>query len=113
MRSESTRGLRWIMAFVGLLSCAALVQAQGAKVVGIYPPSSIERPADVGVRMHTNYIFYAPSGKLAPATQPAGEKWSGTRNRPIGARFGPADKCRCSRSWLKRLDRLASKIGDH
>jgi len=41
--------------------------------VGIYPPSSIERPEDVGVKMHTNYIFYAPSGSIVLATQPAGE----------------------------------------
>jgi len=77
MRSESIRcslrSSRLIMVFVGLFFCAALVQAQGQKVVGIYPPSSIERAEDVGVRMHTNYIFYAPSGSIVPATQPAGE----------------------------------------
>ena len=41
--------------------------------LGIYPPSSLERPQDVGVRMHTNYIIYAPGGTLVPAANPGGE----------------------------------------
>ena len=38
-------------------ACAASLSAQVRRGNGIYPPSSIERPADVGVRMHTNYII--------------------------------------------------------
>ena len=78
MRNKSGRYsalavVRSLAVLVGLLTCGALLYAQTQAGVGIYPPSSIERPEDVGVRMHTNYIFYAPSGTLAPATQPAGE----------------------------------------
>ena len=62
-----------VLSALALLVCAGLLQAQTQSGVGIYPPSSIERPQDVGVRMHTNYIFYAPTGAIVPATQPAGE----------------------------------------
>ena len=56
-----------------LLASATVLTAQVRVGNGIYPPSSIQRPEDVGVRMHTNYIFYAPSGSIVPAAQPAGE----------------------------------------
>jgi kumamolisin len=56
-----------------VVACAVWLPAQVRSGNGIYPPSSIERPQDVGVRMHTNYIIYAPSGSIVPASQPAGE----------------------------------------
>jgi kumamolisin len=56
-----------------LLACTALVSGQVRAGTGIYPASSIEQPEDIGVRMHTNYIFYAPTGSIVPAAQPAGE----------------------------------------
>ena len=64
-----------IITLTVLLAAGTLLNAQvrTASGVGIYPPSSIERPEDVGVRMHTNYIIYAPGGVLAPAANPGGE----------------------------------------
>ena len=78
MRSESETRTRqtWIAtlaAITVLLACTSFLNAQMRSGVGIYPPSSIEQPADIGVRMHTNYIIYAPTGALAPAAQPGGE----------------------------------------
>ncbi|MGC2112476.1 MAG: S53 family peptidase [Candidatus Korobacteraceae bacterium] len=64
---------RAIIALAVLVACTSLLSAQVRVGNGIYPPSSIERPQDVGVRMHTNYIIYAPSGSIVPASQPAGE----------------------------------------
>ena len=65
--------LRAITALCVVLSCAALLQGQVRSGSGIYPPSSVEQPSDVGVNMHTNYLIYAPSGSIIPAAQPAGE----------------------------------------
>lgn len=79
MRSESASQPRHTMvatlcATTLLLGCNGILNAQEIRSgVGIVPPSSIEHPKDVGVRMHTNYIFYAPTGALKPAAQPAGE----------------------------------------
>jgi len=65
---------RLIAGLAVLFCCSALLSAQAVRSgVGIIPPSSIEHPWDVGVNMHTNYIFYAPSGSIVPAAQPAGE----------------------------------------
>ncbi|MFZ0793077.1 MAG: hypothetical protein WAM65_04850, partial [Candidatus Korobacteraceae bacterium] len=76
MRSESERhagrtAIRIVSGLVVLLASATLLNAQAG--VGIYPPSSTEHPWDVGVNMHTNYAFYAPSGSIVPLAQPAGE----------------------------------------
>jgi kumamolisin len=76
MRSESERHLvrtavRVVSGLMVLLACATLLNAQAG--VGIYPPSSIEHPWDVGVNMHTNYIISAPTGSIIPLAQPAGE----------------------------------------
>ncbi len=62
--------VRVIVGLMALLSCGVWLSAQN---IGIYPPSSIEHPWDVGVNMHTNYIIYAPEGSIIPQTQPAGE----------------------------------------
>ena len=58
-----------------LLAMASFLngQVRTPNGIGIYPPSSIERPEDVGVNMHTNYILYAPGGVLTPAANPGGE----------------------------------------
>jgi len=58
-----------------VLTAGTLLNAQirTANGAGIYPPSSIERPEDVGVRMHTNYIIHAPGGVVTPAANPGGE----------------------------------------
>ncbi len=62
----------WLFA-VTLLASGLTVSAQVRVGNGIYPPSSIETPADIGVRMHTNYIIYAPTGEIIPAANPGGE----------------------------------------
>ncbi len=72
-RPSAARIFRSINAFCLVLACGAMLHGQVRSGNGIYPPSSIELPSDVGVRMHTNYIIYAPGGSIVPATQPAGE----------------------------------------
>lgn len=60
---------------VGLMFCLAFpAVAQRATANVYYPPSSIERPQDVGKFAHTNYVLYSPNGSKpvgAPAP-PAG-----------------------------------------
>jgi len=78
MRISAYYARQRALLFVLTCVCASLLaSAQDSNYVrygnGIYPPSSIEHPWDVGVQMHTNYIFYAPTGSIVPATQPAGE----------------------------------------
>ncbi len=78
MRSGSARRsafttMRIVVAVMALAVCGTLLNAQVRSGVGIIPPSSIEQPWDVGVNMHTNYILYAPTGSIVPASQPAGE----------------------------------------
>jgi kumamolisin len=65
--------MRLITVVTILLASVTLLSGQVRVGNGIYPPSSIERPEDVGVNMHTNYILYAPTGSIVPAAQPAGE----------------------------------------
>jgi kumamolisin len=73
VRSQLHTAFRTIAAAILVLTCATLLSGQARVGNGIYPPSSIEQPEDVGVRMHTNYIIYAPTGSIIPAAQPAGE----------------------------------------
>ena len=70
---QSHTAFRLISAVTILLACATLLSGQVRVGDGIYPASSIEQPADIGLRMHTNYIIYAPTGSIIPAAQPAGE----------------------------------------
>jgi len=65
------RNLTTLAAMVMALACMAAAQVQ--RGVGIVPPSGIERPQDVGVRMHTNYLIYAPDGVVRPQASPGGE----------------------------------------
>ena len=73
IRSQSHVTFRLVTVATLFFACACLLSAQVRVGNGIYPASSIERPQDIGVRMHTNYIFYAPTGSIIPAVQPAGE----------------------------------------
>lgn len=78
MLSESERhriygGIRILSGVMVMIACAAWLSAQVQSGAGIYPPSSIERPQDVGRQMHTNYIILAPTGAIVPLAQPAGE----------------------------------------
>jgi kumamolisin len=61
------------MIFVAVLAAASVASAQVRRGEGIVPRSSIERPEDVGRRMHTNYIIHAPEGVVRPAANPGGE----------------------------------------
>ena len=70
---QSHTRFRLIAAVTILFAGTTLLSGQARVGNGIYPASSIEQPADVGVRMHTNYIIYAPTGSIIPAAQPAGE----------------------------------------
>ncbi len=74
-RPLSRTAFRTITSVTMLLTSASLLngQVRTPNGIGIYPPSSIERPEDVGVNMHTNYILYAPGGVLTPAANPGGE----------------------------------------
>ena len=54
-----------------LLICVA--NAQVPRGHTIVPDSSIARPEDAGVRMHTNYRIFVPEEGVAPPPQPAGE----------------------------------------
>jgi subtilase family serine protease len=65
--------MRKMILVAGVLAIASLVSAQVQRGVGIIPPSGIERPEDIGVRMHTNYRIYAPSGVVKPLANPGGE----------------------------------------
>lgn len=65
------RNFTTLAAIVIALACMASAQVQHG--VGIVPPSGIERPQDVGVRMHTNYLIYAPDGVVRPQANPGGE----------------------------------------
>src|SRR5580698_11601558 len=77
MRISANRASQLALVLLTGVGASLLASAQDSSYVrygnGFYPPSSIEHPWDVGVRMHTNYILYAPSGSIVPATQPAGE----------------------------------------
>jgi kumamolisin len=69
-----TSNILWItLTTTILIASASLLNAQVRRGVGIVPPSSIERPSDVGKRMHTNYLIYAPNGVVEPAANPGGE----------------------------------------
>ena len=73
IRPQSHVTFRLITVATVFFACACLLSAQVRVGHGVYPPSSLEQPGDAGVRMHTNYIFYAPSGAVIAAAQPAGE----------------------------------------
>ena len=61
------------MIIIAVLVAASVASAQVRRGDGIVPRSSIERPEDVGRRMHTNYIIYAPDGVIRPQFNPGGE----------------------------------------
>ncbi len=62
-----------IILVIVLLAAASLVFGQERRGDGIVPASSIERPEDIGVRMHTNYLIHAPEGVVKPQGNPGGE----------------------------------------
>src|SRR5580700_4902532 len=57
-----------IIVSVAVLAAASMVSAQVRRGNGIVPESSIERPEDVGVKMHTNDVVSAPISGCPIAT---------------------------------------------
>jgi hypothetical protein len=55
------------------LAATTVASAQLRRVEGIRPRSGIERPEDIGQKMHTTYIIYAPEGTIRPQFNPGGE----------------------------------------
>jgi subtilase family serine protease len=58
---------------IAVLAIASVASAQLWRGNGMVPKSSLERPQDVGVRMHTNYLIYAPDGVVHSQANPGGE----------------------------------------
>ena len=65
--------MRKMILAVAILAMVSVVSAEVRRGNGIVPDSSLERPQDVGVRMHTNYLIYAPDGVVRPQANPGGE----------------------------------------
>lgn len=58
---------------LAIIACASFAGAQAHRGKVIIPESSIARPGDAGVRMHTTYLIYSPTGGHADSTVPTGE----------------------------------------
>ena len=54
---------------VAIAAAASLATAQDQSNI-LIPDSSIERPGDAGVRVHTNYFMHVPDPRLTPRTPP-------------------------------------------
>jgi len=65
--------MRKLILVVAVLALASVVSAEVRRGNGIVPNSSLERRQDVGIRMHTNYLIYAPEGVVRPQANPGGE----------------------------------------
>jgi hypothetical protein len=62
------------LVFAAVLAATTVAAAQlRTAAEGIRPRSGIERPEDIGQRMHTPYAIYAPQGTISPQFNPAGE----------------------------------------
>jgi len=58
---------------LAVLALASLGSAQVQSGHSIIPKSSIQRPQDLGKRMHTNYMIFVPDKNALPPAQPGGE----------------------------------------
>jgi hypothetical protein len=58
---------------LAVLAATTVASAQLRTAEGIRPRSGIERPEDIGQRMHTTYAIYAPDGTISPQFNPAGK----------------------------------------
>lgn len=63
--------MRRAILLVAIVTAASLTVAQGQNNI-LIPESSIERPGDAGLRMHTHYFMYAPDPNATPETPPPG-----------------------------------------
>jgi kumamolisin len=63
--------MRRVILLIAIATAASLAVAQD-KPRMIVPESSIERPEDIGVRMHTHYYMYEPDPSVTPEAPPPG-----------------------------------------
>ena len=54
---------------IAMAAAASFAVAQDQNKI-LIPESSVERPEDIGVRMHTNYYMYAPDPNITPKNPP-------------------------------------------
>jgi len=72
-RNLMGKTLKILLTTFTLFASISLLSAQVRRGEGIVPRSSIEKPSDIGKRMHTNYLIYAPDGVIRPQANPGGE----------------------------------------
>ena len=63
--------MRRVILSIAIATAATLAAAQDPRTT-IIPDSSIERPGDIGMRMHTNYFMRVPDPLITPNTPPPG-----------------------------------------
>lgn len=63
--------MRRAILLFAIAMAATLAAAQGPRPI-VIPDSSIERPGDIGLRMHTNYFMRAPDPLITPNSPPPG-----------------------------------------
>jgi kumamolisin len=56
---------------IAILAAATFAGAQNQSNI-LIPESSIQRPEDIGRRMHTNYYMRVPDPSITPDSPPAG-----------------------------------------
>ena len=67
--------MRRALLLIAVATAASLAAAQDRnndQSNVVIPDSSIEKPGDAGVRMHTNYFMYVPDPNITPDAQPDG-----------------------------------------
>jgi len=63
--------MRRAILLIAIATTASLAAAQDLSDV-VIPDSSIEKPGDIGVRMHTNYFMHVPDPRFTPHSPPPG-----------------------------------------
>src|SRR5579859_5364276 len=63
--------MRRAILLFAIATAAILAVAQDPRPI-VIPDSTIERPGDIGLRMHTNYFMRAPDPLINPNSPPPG-----------------------------------------
>lgn len=63
--------MRRAILLIAIATAASLAAAQNPRPI-VIPDSSIERPDDIGLRMHTNYFMRAPDPLITLNSLPPG-----------------------------------------
>jgi kumamolisin len=63
--------MRRVILLIAITAAASLAAAQDQSNI-LIPDSSIEKPGDIGVRMHTNYYMRVPDPQVTPDAPPPG-----------------------------------------